>query len=131
MLWLFLLLGLVGSPFGMLMGYPFFECMILAGAAYVFAMAVGGFSILIRTRRLIFPLIDLAIFVVVVAIGYGLFGETLHQYLLFSIAVLLYTAAVALAFHLYCRHYRLGYVEMLKVEARYAAEWMQKTDHLA
>lgn len=131
MLWLFLLLGLVGSPFGMLMGYPFIDCMTLACAAYLLSMAIGGFSVLIRVRRVIFPLVDLAIFVVVVGIGYGVFGDTQHQYLLFSLVVMLYTAAVALAFHLYCRHYRLGYAEMLKVEARYAAEWMQKTDRLA
>ena len=131
MLWLFLLLGLVGSPFGMLDGHSFLDCMFVACGAYVLSMAVGGFSVLIRTRRVIFPLVDLAIFVIVVGLGYGLFGETAHQYLLFAVVVLLYTSTVALAFHLYCRHYRLGYVEMLKIEARYAAEWMQKTDRLA
>jgi predicted Kef-type K+ transport protein len=126
MLWLFLLLGLVGAPLGMLFGIPFIAGMACAFCAYLIGMAVGGFSVLYRARRVTFPLIDLAVFVVVVGIGYGFFGETIHQYLLFTLVVLIYTGSVALAFHLYCRHYRLGYREMLKVEARYVGTWMQR-----
>jgi hypothetical protein len=128
MLWLFLLLGLFGSLFAIPFGYTFLASMSWAAGAYVLGMATGGFSNLVRIRRITFPLIDLGVFLVVAGIGFGFFGDTLNPYLAFAVLVLLYTTMVALAFHLYCKHHRLGYVEMLKTEVSYVAFWLQSAN---